>query len=552
MYPRKGVSIVAASAVLTLIGLAALFLLLAPRGFWGAPPEIVDDRSGVGGNSGLPDVPASGTAGNRAETDPEPMPGNSPEVAEPGFVHLTIRVVSPDGEPVVGGNFVLTSSHRPGVSASVITDANGEVTFEETFPAKRPKPVNVHFRSDDKRWGAFEAFKAPLGSTRVECVAVPLGDIEILALCDNGQMYSGTCYVSSGTIDPTTVGGFRPRLAINSPKEYRVPLQFDGANTVLATSVPMDVDLQLDFADTMIGYGSQTFHVDRSRLYPGARMVFTLVADPKDKRGLVEFDWTGYEADSPPRISVTRPGQKIEWISFADHDGPPWRSRLLYAGEYVIRIAGEPGWESPTFRIEEREVTRVVYAPVPLSRVVVRVVDSSGKAIRGALLTRNHGTYPSLDKEFKPGPNAAVTDAAGVALLREVPARLETFLIEARGYEPQVLTVEVPGEVAADLGTVTLQPAVGRINIRLVGMAEKQTYSLMLLQPAGAGVKVLKDLTTDSIVLESLPARTYVIAVVAGRGGNTASLTVTLSADNPTQDVVVDVSSLKERTMGSK
>jgi hypothetical protein len=202
--------------------------------------------------------------------------------------------------------------------------------------------------------------------------------------------------------------------------------------------------------------------------------------------------------------------------------------------------------------VEAREITRIVYAPVPLSRAIVRVVDASGTPIRGALLTRNHGTYPSLDAVFKPGPNAAVTDAAGVAMLREVPARLETFLIEARGYEPQVHTIEVPADEAADLGTITLQPAVGRINIRLVGMAEKQTYSLMLLQPAGAGVKVLKDLSSDSIVLESLPSRTYVIAVVAGRGGSTVSATVTLSADNPTQDVVLDVSTLKERTMEPK
>lgn len=552
MNRRKGLSIVTASAILTLIGLGVLFVLLAPRGFWGAPPEIVDDPSVVGASDAPLDPRATNATANRAGNLPESPAGNAPAVANPDCVHLTIRVVSPDGEPVVGGKFVVKSSHKPGVSTSVVTDAKGEVTFEETFQGQRPKPVTVHFRSDDEQWGAFEAFKAPLGHTRVECVAVPLGDIEILALCDDGSMYTGTCYVQSGTIDPTSASGFRQRLATNSPKEYWVPFAFDGKGTVRATGVPMDVDLQFDFADTMIGYKSQVFHVERSRLHPGARLVFTLVADPKDKRGLVEFDWTGYVTEDPPRISVTRPGQKVEWSSTTDRDGPPWRSRLIYAGEYVVRIAGDPGWESQPFRVEAREITRIVYAPVPLSRVIVRVVDASGTPIRGALLTRNHGTYPSLDSVFKPGPNAAVTDAAGVAMLSEVPARLETFLIEARGYEPQVHTIEVPADEAADLGTITLQPAVGRINIRLVGMAEKQTYSLMLLQPAGAGVKVLKDLSSDSIVLESLPSRTYVIAVVAGRGGSTVSATVTLSADNPTQDVVLDVSTLKERTMDRK
>lgn len=462
-------------------------------------------------------------------------------VKEPPVALVT--VLSPDGWPVVGCALEWRSPKAAIMAADGIpvqTDADGKVELELTEPSR------IRLYSNDDHWGLEVTFEVGTGSQAFKFTAMPLGQIEILAMCDNGQPYVGRGSVESGRIDPDALLGFK-----TVSRGYRNGFHMDGLNPVVLSRVPLGQDLRVGFVACMIGYSEQSHFIESSRLADGGRFLITLAADPKQQGGILEFDWTGYEAKQMS-ASITKPGSKVVWGGGVDRNGPPYRSELLPPGEYVLRIAGKPGWESPVFEIKAREITSLAFAVVPRTKVSVTVVDEDGAGIAGALFMRDHAVYPNLDDEFRTGPRAAVSNAIGRAELADVPLGSQTFLVEARGFEPQLITQEVAEGDPFDLGTVVLKPARGKITVTLTGMADKQSYCVMVMQPGGAAVRILKGVTTDRMVFENLPARTYIVAVIPGKGGDAASAAVEVTEATSTHDVVLDVFGLRERSVSAK
>jgi len=531
--------------VLTLLGLGVLTSMM----IYQDEPSQRPDAQWETSSNGERETPRVLTPGAPLAHDESHLPIKENESGDPpgsnsDEVIVVIGVVTEDGEPVIGASLEWRSPQGP-VSARAptpfTTDSAGECRIELRAPSW------FVVRSADERWALDERAEAHAGLNEVRFIARPLGGIEILALCEDGSSFAGECRVSSGTIDPAHRLQFK--LASGGYFNFfNIALKFDGSNPARLTRVPLTQDLEFSFGAWVIGYGEQRHYVERSRLFDGARILIMLTSSPTAQGGLLEFDWTGYEAEVLV-TEITQPGGKLVLGGGRDYDGPPYRSHLLRPGEYVLRIKGKPGWESPSFRIEPRSVTRLEYADLPQAEVSVLVVDENGDPIGKALLTRNHATYPNLDRPFRAQPGAALTEVSGKATLKNVPSGSQTFLIEAQGYEPVLVAQDLAPEQTNDLGTVTLRPCTGKITVRLVGMREKQTYSVMLLQPGGSGVRVVKDLTVDEVVLETLPARKYVVAVVAGRGGQVATQAVEITREASVHDVVLDVSALVEGTM---
>jgi hypothetical protein len=130
--------------------------------------------------------------------------------------------------------------------------------------------------------------------------------------------------------------------------------------------------------------------------------------------------------------------------------------------------------------------------------------------------------------------------------LRVLQPGTQKLVVEAAGFDPHVLTLDlIEGEQRVE-GPIRLVPAKGNITVNLTGMKEGLSYSVILFQPGGLALKVIRDIEGDEVTLKNLPSRAYVVACVVGKGGEVASANVDLSGED--QDIVVslDVSSITE------
>lgn len=480
-----------------------------------------------------------GLSANSAQTQISPPP-QSP-IDEPAVVEAKVRILTPDGKPVSDARLEWRSPFGPADAADGVTVRSDE---RGTISIKLRAPSWVSLTSRDDRWALRQKFDVPAGSNDFQFTAWPLGAIEILVLCEDGTPFAeGRCLVRSGRIDADSLFGFR-----QDPQGLNVSLVFSAAGEASLRRVPLHQDLRFSFLPSVIGYSEQQHFVERGQLFDGSRILLTLESNPDETGGILEFDWTGYEADRV-RIRITPRGNQVQVGGGLDSDGPPFCSGLLKPGEYVVHIEGNPGWESQPFRINARSVTYVQYESSPGTSVRVQILDETGDPIPGAIFTRDYEAYPNLDAPFRAGRRSAVSDQEGRATLQDVPLGPQSFLIEAHGFEPVTLSRDLSSGDVIDLGSTILLRCRGKLVIRLVGMAEKQPYTVLLLQPGGAAVRVVKDVRVDEVTLEPLPARTYVVAVVAGTGGVPAAQTVVITEAAPTHDVVLDVSGLVAGSM---
>ena len=184
-------------------------------------------------------------------------------------------------------------------------------------------------------------------------------------------------------------------------------------------------------------------------------------------------------------------------------------------------------------------------------QITIRILDSAGQALPGAVLTRRvrpyvfygfRGDGPAVEPGMQ---NIAGPD--GYVAITEMRAGKHQFLVEANGYEPQTLEFDLPAGELRDAGIVYLSRAKCRVVVKLKGMRENQAYTVAVGQPLGNLVRFKKMTTSSELVFENLPARPYQVTVVAGTGGTPATAEVKPTAQSPEAAVEIDVSKLEPK-----
>lgn len=231
-----------------------------------------------------------------------------------------------------------------------------------------------------------------------------------------------------------------------------------------------------------------------------------------------------------------------------------FKTLKLWSGQaYRVHVRGRASaWESEDTFLKKDEVKTLTAEPLAFAHVQLQVVDMTGKPLWPAMLSFSVYRYSRLDSARKPRSSAsfgdqgfARADGDGIILLRDAAPGTRVALVEALGYEPKLVEFSAgPGETV-DLGRIALEPAQGKISIRLTNRRDGASYYVALLEP-GAG-PLCKPVMTDkeSLSFEALAMRRYVIFVYFAEGQKGTSQPVSLTAAHPTATVEIDCSKVE-------
>lgn len=315
--------------------------------------------------------------------------------------------------------------------------------------------------------------------------------------------------------------------------------------------LPVD-DLTLLFYECVIGVDEQSRLIPASDIQTDATLHITLKTNPNNKTGAIEVDTSAFPTEIRElRILIGASGANT-WIEPGStfRNDKVWRSRPLWPQSYTVRIIGrnddDPIWTSDPITVKPREITKVAVIMGEVCGVRVDVTDERSDPIQDALLLLGDDRLPNFDF-MQPSPGSvALSDSDGHAALSGLRTGIHKFTVAAKGYEPQVLEAELTGGEVRFLGVVQLNKATGAITVKLTGMQEKQKYTIMVLKPGGTTLHSARDIKEATTSFTGLSFSTYMVAVVAGKGGKPVTVTVTLTGDEPGASVEVDVAALVE------
>ncbi|MCQ3951549.1 MAG: hypothetical protein DPW14_17235, partial [Planctomycetes bacterium] len=203
--------------------------------------------------------------------------------------------------------------------------------------------------------------------------------------------------------------------------------------------------------------------------------------------------------------------------------------------------------------IRPNETTTVIADSYLPASVSVTVMDEDGKPLKNAVLTRSIDEYVSFNHMVPlaiPGMRAT-SNVSGIARLDGLRYGRIALKIEADGYEPHLLDIEIAEGESGHIAGVYLKRATGRILVELAGMRAGQDYTILVLQPAGVPVRearIARQVTEFTL----LPCRAYIIAALPKEGGKGVSKLVAPSHETPELKIELDVSGLEPRDSGKQ
>jgi hypothetical protein len=445
------------------------------------------------------------------------------------------RVVNEQGKPLAG----LGVSWRAAINAPPETAGRAETEAAGNFEVPLYGHYPLLFRSENVHWMLQLAPITPQTDKAIELVARDSVTIRLSIVGAEDEPYIG-----DASIRVAKKGG---------AAMFQRELRFKGDGPVEIEQVPLGRALRVNVRASMKGYDTQQFDIGAERLIAGEVIVLKLVKSPRENCGVIELDlsqWRGVVShiDALPEGSLVGVG-----ASGTDRINKDkiWVSRPIPAGTYYVRLRGRPDWESAPFVLLPRQTYRLAPDEYLPASVTVKVFDESNMPMAGATLTRDVTNYMSY-MFGKDGPWAeegviAKSDGAGQARISGIRPGAHQFLVEAYGYEPQVLSLRLRGGETTDGGSVYLRKAIGRITVVLKNRKPGMTYSIDVLKPGGGGcVQSEQSVNTGEQIFDSLPLRPYLICAAAGKGGRATSADVTLSPDKPGVTIEIDVGELVE------
>ena len=223
-----------------------------------------------------------------------------------------------------------------------------------------------------------------------------------------------------------------------------------------------------------------------------------------------------------------------------------WTSGSLQPMKYRISFLGEVAWRSEWVEVEAGRETLVEATFLTSGGVRARLVNPQFEPIQLSVLRLPDGNYFSRPKRTSVARGGVDTRPAepGVTELSGLPPGRVTLLAEAEGKEPVELEVDVVSGTTTDLGDVVLEDAVGEVSVEIFGQKENVEYAIAIFQPSGGLVMPLQPIEGGNGVVRGLPLRMYRVAVTGTRGGSVVGEFITLTHDEPTRSLRLDVSTV--------
>ncbi|MBX3474575.1 MAG: carboxypeptidase regulatory-like domain-containing protein [Planctomycetes bacterium] len=188
----------------------------------------------------------------------------------------------------------------------------------------------------------------------------------------------------------------------------------------------------------------------------------------------------------------------------------------------------------------------VLIGAIPAASATVKVCDSDGKPLPGAVLRLDAQWHTAFPAKHRQGVQA-VADKEGAALLAGLPSTLASLQVDAEGFEPVSVPVALVGGVVANLGVISLVPARGCIRVHVTGLKAGQRVRVGCTGSGGSAGAVPSELpSSGTITFTGIPCRSYVVFVVPADGGKAISRVVNLGPDQPEVDVTLDATGLED------
>lgn len=383
----------------------------------------------------------------------------------------------------------------------------------------------------DDRWLLEPEYPTPVDGSTLVVKAVPCVSISIVVICEGGESYSGRGRITESA-----------QLGANA--RFQAWFSVEAEKPVLITGVPQSREMVVILDEAVMGYAEHQHTIARQDVVEGKRIVIT-VPRTNSAKGQIEVDLSSFVGTVRSIEARSEGTMQVATVGYGeDVDASRrWLSKPLAAGTFTLRVLGDATWETAGVVVRAGEVTKVRVAMEPLCEVRIRVVDEQGAPIAHAVLSRNVEGYFDFDRSLPEAGITAISDAGGHAKLAPLCSSRHTLLIEARGYEPRLIEVDLASGEVCDAGSVALKKALGRVVLNLVGTRKGQTYFITLLKPGGTAFRRVRSAETTH-EFDALPFRRYVVAVALGKGGRVVSCDVVPSETDPEITVELDVSTI--------
>lgn len=475
---------------------------------------------------------------------PSPAPAVAPpsatavvEARLPQSNAVVVQTVDEEAA-IIGGVklFVWTqkksSDQSPGITDTAIheTNASGHAVI-----AAGSDLASILLRDHDEQFSRLNAglfFKdvqvsAPF-TKEISVVVRRLRTISVRIVYDTGELYSGRAGVSQGE------SGWSQWHPVESG--------------VLQAELPLAGDANITAYVDRPGYSRVASRVlTASELQTGA-MPELVITKNNTGTGSILLDMTSH-----PDAGLFSYRLSSAWSAgsgFSDTPMPPSRLytiEVVRAGQHVVSVTVDDLVYSQTVEVTSGAVTTVLVRATKAASARVRIVDSAGEQIVGGVLRLAapwHSAYPARDRAGV----EAVSNNNGIAVLGRLPSSLTSLQVEAEGFDPTIVPVVLTSGVEADLGTVSLVPASGKITVRVINGEDGAAYNVGILQPGGGGNSMGRPLpATGTIEFSSIPCRSYTVFLIRSSGGAAVSQHVTLTKDAPEVEVEIDAAKLNEQ-----
>lgn len=505
---------------------------------------LTPDRPGPAANQ-RPVGDVSPSASARSEGRPEPVrtepapapkteirPHDAPELGQvpAGPVSISIvfvdenevRVQGVQARVIVNTGVRLPSGHTDQPTFNGESDANG------VLPVTALPGHKVSVQVNDSDWGAlpleFDCRAADHAAEKVIRLH-PLFTVAVRAQFEDGEPV-------------TSSGGFHALGVLNT-------FDLDEAGYAKVRRVPSAEGLTCTiYSGYRAGYARHQVPVSAHELKTATEL---LIVVPKSSEpfGMIRllFDEPTAAAsrviiecsnDGPQEASIRRGSRS--W------DSP----KLLSGPEYRITLVGELAWQSPWVGVPTGAMTELRVVPTAGANVRATLLTETGAPLSGGTAKLKDGGAVAYGERNVPRlPAAMLSNDAGEIVLRGIPAGSHVIEFHAWGRATvQVSVVVAPGETL-ELGSITLDPALGSIRVALVGVQEGKSYDVYLTDFNAAILAPATRTAGQEVTFERLTLHKYVVAVTLAGGGTVASADAFLDESNTTATVNIDVSDLK-------
>jgi hypothetical protein len=445
--------------------------------------------------------------------------GEAPNAQPTAGLHPTVEFMTHDRAPVAGlavmismRPYQLGQPQAPAHESAALTDSQGRVAVPEFGPHVFVRVTAEGWRAagagtKDQDWRAVWA-------RRTTVTVEQFFQLEVRARYADGLPYTGRLGVQA--LWEEEVAESRPlvfqRYEIRDGAAEIEPLAGVAFRVSAETRRP-------HFKNAAVTVGAEAKVSDAIEL--------VLEYDPDPRNGMIEIDLSAFDPQESLYISATWAGPfpSTEYSTYTQGGGVHVTS-ALYPYTYRVFVRNDPDRLGPAIgirgpprdtepakalawtievEVHAAQITRVTAQPQVSAAVRARLVDQNGKPLMpGRIFVETGSKYPvgwaevlrdvaralpgTTYSRHRHGRGYTGTDGEAV-LLTVVPGK-RVLAAEAPGFDIKFIEADLsPGEIL-DLGTITLAPATGVIEVEVTNWVADTKYYVHLRGPGGGSAVI--------------------------------------------------------------